>query len=304
MSEKRVGIVGYGGYVPRLRLERSAAAAAHTWFDPAVRGLGKGQRAMANWDEDAITMAVAAARDCLTGSGITTTPGSILLASTTHPFEDRQNSVLVKEALNLDDTTVATDFAGSRRVGTTALLTALHSAHNIESPLLCIASEKMHAKPASEAEFFVGDGAAALAVGSDNIIAEFIGSHSVSVDFVDHFRQDGSEFDYTWESRWIRDEGYGKIAVAAIKKALEKNQLSTSDIDHFIIPTAMRGVNKYVAEKAGLDESTLHQDLHPVMGNAGSAQSMIALADCLQSAKPGACIMVVGFWARLRCTFI
>ena len=53
-----VGIQAFGGYVPQLRLDRAAIANAHAWFNPGLKGLGKGERAMANWDEDSITMAV------------------------------------------------------------------------------------------------------------------------------------------------------------------------------------------------------------------------------------------------------
>lgn len=61
------GILAYGCYVPRRRLQRAAIHAANKWFAPSLGGLAKGERAIANWDEDAITMAVEAARDCLTG---------------------------------------------------------------------------------------------------------------------------------------------------------------------------------------------------------------------------------------------
>ncbi|MFZ8915423.1 MAG: hypothetical protein ACO2YP_12605 [Pseudomonadales bacterium] len=42
------GISAYGAYVPRLRLARSAIAAAHQWSDPSFKGKGKGERAIAN----------------------------------------------------------------------------------------------------------------------------------------------------------------------------------------------------------------------------------------------------------------
>ena len=58
-----VGIVAFGAYVPRLRLNRQAVYDANKWFAPGLRGLAKGERSMANWDEDSITMAVEAARD-------------------------------------------------------------------------------------------------------------------------------------------------------------------------------------------------------------------------------------------------
>src|SRR5512143_1606348 len=65
-ESEMVGIVAYGAYVPRLRLSRQAVYDANKWFAAGLRGLAKGERAMANWDEDSITMAVEAARDCLT----------------------------------------------------------------------------------------------------------------------------------------------------------------------------------------------------------------------------------------------
>ena len=43
------GILSFGAYLPRLRLQRKAIGAANAWFAPGLRGLAKGERAMANW---------------------------------------------------------------------------------------------------------------------------------------------------------------------------------------------------------------------------------------------------------------
>ena len=56
------GLLATTRYLPRLRLERSEVLAQHRWMAPGLRGLAKGRRAIANWDEDSVTMAVAAAR--------------------------------------------------------------------------------------------------------------------------------------------------------------------------------------------------------------------------------------------------
>ena len=53
-----IGILAAGAYVPRLRLQRQTVTAAHAWYAPGLRGLGKGERSMCNWDEDALTMAL------------------------------------------------------------------------------------------------------------------------------------------------------------------------------------------------------------------------------------------------------
>src|ERR1043165_7611942 len=120
-----VGITGDGAYVPRARLQRKAMAEANAWFAPNLRGAAKGERAMANWDEDAVTMAVEAARDCLGGLDRARV-SRVVLASTSHPFADRSNAGIIKEALNLPDETGAMDVGGSQKAGVAALLEALY----------------------------------------------------------------------------------------------------------------------------------------------------------------------------------
>ena len=94
-----IGIVSYGAYLPRLRLNKKAIAMANAWMDPALLAHAKGERAMANWDEDSVTMAVEAARDCLAGQDRGRV-GALYLASTSPPFADRQNAGIVAGALN------------------------------------------------------------------------------------------------------------------------------------------------------------------------------------------------------------
>ena len=61
------GIVSYGGYIPRLRLNRMSIYQSMGWFAPAIIMVAQGERSFCNWDEDSVTMAVAAAKDCLRG---------------------------------------------------------------------------------------------------------------------------------------------------------------------------------------------------------------------------------------------
>ena len=62
-----IGITSYGAYIPRLRLDRMSIFQSMGWFAPAIMMVAQGERSMCNWDEDTITMAVAASRDCLKG---------------------------------------------------------------------------------------------------------------------------------------------------------------------------------------------------------------------------------------------
>src|ERR1043165_2305310 len=224
-----VGIVAYGAYVPRLRLQRQAVYDANKWFAAGLRGLAKGERSMANWDEDSITMAVEASRDCLT-SHKAEDVRSLYFASTTHPFKDRQNAGVIGTALSIEQNLSASDIGGSLKAGTQALGAGRTHAHN------------RRPRVASANELNYGDGAAALLCGTENVIAKLVGHHSVSMDFVDHFRGDESEFDYGWEERWIRDEGYSKIVPPAIKAGLAACKLKGSDITQFIMPSLMHCV--------------------------------------------------------------
>src|SRR5256885_16653768 len=85
-----VGITSYGAYVPMLRLPLAAIGGG------AVKPGGP-EKAVANWDEDAVTMAVAAAIDCLRGVEGAGGDG-VLFASPPSPLQGEQGGALVARA--------------------------------------------------------------------------------------------------------------------------------------------------------------------------------------------------------------
>ena len=145
---------------------------------------------MANWDEDSITMAVEAARNCLHNIDRDHVK-KVSFASTTFPFVDRLNSGVVSSALNLPNDSHSADLTGSLKAGTSSLISALESTMKDSKDLhLCIAAEKRLARAGSLQELSFGDGAAALTLGNSSnnvILAELIGHHSITDDFVDHY---------------------------------------------------------------------------------------------------------------------
>ncbi|MET0138082.1 MAG: OB-fold domain-containing protein [Sphingobium sp.] len=288
------GILSFGAYIPRKRLQRAAIHATNKWFAGGLGGLAKGERAIANWDEDAITMAVEAARDALTGIDRATV-GTVSLASTTLPFADRLNSGIVKEALTLADATAALDIGGSQRAATSALIQALNGAKGGAKPHLSLASELRLSRPASEAEMVQGDAAAGLLIGQGDVVAKYLGSYSTTIDFVDHFRANGVDFDYTWESRWIRDEGYTGMTVAAVKDGLATLGVEAGFIDRFIMPNTLKGVAEGVAKKAGIKEEAVADRLSATVGDSGVAHPFLLLIAALEEAQAGEKILLTGF---------
>ncbi|MCC2601180.1 hydroxymethylglutaryl-CoA synthase family protein [Sphingopyxis yananensis] len=284
------GILAFGAYVPITRLQRSAIHATNGWFAGGLGGLAKGEKAVANWDEDSVTMAVEAARDALDGVDRASVE-RVVIASTTLPFADRQNAGIVKEALNLPDAVGAMDVTGSQRAATSALLVALEG----RTTTLVCAAEIATPRPASEREMTAGDAAAALLIGGGTPIAKLVASQSVTVDFVDHFREAGAAHDYDWEARWVRDEGFARIMTPAIAALLAKAGIEGDAIDHFIVPVAVKGVPEMLAKKAGVSDAAVADGLTATLGHAGAAHALVMLAAALEGAKPGARILLASF---------
>lgn len=285
------GILRYGAYVPMRRLQRKAMVAANAWFNSALKSQGKGERAMANWDEDSVTMAVAAARDCL-GDFDRGQLGAVHLASTTLPFADRLNAGIVAGALNLAESVAGHDHSASQRAGLSALADALNATGG---PVLVTAAEKRRTKAASPLELSSGDGAAALLVGEGDVVAELVAHANRTVDFVDHYRGDGVAYDYTWEERWIRDEGYNKIVPATLKDLFAKAGVTGADIAHFCMPCTLAKVAGPIAKKAGIADAAVRDNLAMVCGDTGAAHALVMFAHALESAKSGELILVVAF---------
>ncbi|RMF09023.1 MAG: hydroxymethylglutaryl-CoA synthase family protein [Alphaproteobacteria bacterium] len=293
----KVGITAFGGYIPESRLERSAIFDANAWAAPGLKGLARGARAAANWDEDSITMAVEAARDALpTAPEDNSSRRSVerlIFASTTMPFADRQNAALVAEALALDEDVSALDMGGSLKAATSALLTALRTAQ--QGTTVITAADQRRARPASQQEMLYGDAAAAVVVGTERPLATLIASHSINRDLVDHYRAADCAFDYTLEERWVREEGYLKIVPAAVERLLAKAGTSPDAIDHFILPCPLRGLPEKLAAGLGVRSAAVHDNLGAGCGFTGAAHSLLMLAHCLEQAKPGARVLLVGF---------
>ncbi len=290
--EQGFGIIGVGGYLPRLRLDRAAVAAAHRWMAPGLKSNAKGTRSMINWDEDVLTMAVEAGRSVL-GRFPVGSVGNLTLASTTLPFADRLNASVLAAALGLDAQLSSMDAAGSLRCGSSALLRALRGDSGATS--LIVASERRIPTPASTGELLAGDGAAAIAVGHGEPLAVLRGSASETIDFVDHFRASGRDGDYGWEERWVREEGFLKLVPPVIRRALAEAGLQADQVDAFLMPAALMKVNQVVAKKAGIRPEAVADTLFETCGDTGAAHPLLMLARELESAPAGRKIVLVQF---------
>jgi hydroxymethylglutaryl-CoA synthase len=178
-----IGIKSFGAYIPVYRL--SASELARAW---GGRG-GRGEIAVANYDEDSITMAVEAAIDCLNGMDLAI-PDGLYFASTTPPYSEKLSASIVAAATDLRDELFTLDIGNSLRSGTGAVKAACDaikggSAKNI----LVTAADCRLAPPASEFESVFGDGAAAFLIADEDVAVAIEDSYSISSDFVDVWKR-------------------------------------------------------------------------------------------------------------------
>jgi hydroxymethylglutaryl-CoA synthase len=289
-----IGITSYGAYIPRYRMERKTIFAAMGWFNGATAGVARGEKAIANYDEDSITMAVAAASDCLKGCARSELDG-FYLSSTTLPYLERQNAAICSEALALRPDIRTADFTSTLKSGATALLSALDAVRSEDvSTFMVCATDSRQSRPGSSREHTFGDGAASLLVGKENVIAEFKGSFSLTRDFPDYRRTQEERFSHSWEERWMRDEGYSKMIPALMDGLFKKYHLKNEDFAKVVISCPDRDLNN-ICKRLGFVEKQVQDNLLASVGDTGSALVLMMLVAALEEAKPGDAILVVGY---------
>jgi len=287
-----VGITGYSTYIPRRRLQRSAIADAHTWYDPSYAAKRRGERAICSWDEDAITMGVEAARGLVRGQP----PHTLMFASTTGPFADRQQAGIIATALSLEGDVRTLDVTASQRAGLGEFGQAVASFKEGSRDTLLVCSDKRRARARSPGELAWGDGAVSVSIGSETPLLEVLGRGVNSVDFLDHYRASGKDFDYDWEERWIRDEGLSKIVPQAISRALANAGVTPEEVAHFVLPSTISRAAQLVARAANLNPESIVDNLAGALGETGVAHPLFMALNALETrVKPGDFLLVCSF---------
>jgi hydroxymethylglutaryl-CoA synthase len=209
------GIVSFGAYVPPTRLALSTIGGR------AARD-GEPEKAVAWNDEDSLTMAVAAAQNALRDFDRAGVDG-LLLASTTHPFREKQGAALVARALDLRRDLRTADFGGSLRAGVQALRAAFDAvASGSARRVLVVASDCRMGAPGSALERSFGDGAAAFLVGDADAVALFEDAYAVADEIVDVWRGERDRFVHSWEERFVLQEGFQPSLLEAVRGLLAR----------------------------------------------------------------------------------
>jgi hydroxymethylglutaryl-CoA synthase len=279
------GIISYGAYIPFYRMGQET-----------IGWKLKSEKAVANFDEDSITMGVAASINCLTGFSRENVK-SLYFASTTPPYIEKSNGGIVAVASDLPLDILNMDLIGSLRAGTNALKLAIDSVREDPSgQALLVAADIRVAQPRSEIEGNVGDGAAALLLGKSNVAVELEDYYSTSQEIMDIWRAEGDVYIRSWEDRFVSEQGYLKMLPKAVKGIMIKNNLKPKDFAKVAIcgPNARR--HQQMTRLLGFNSKSQVQDpLFDLVGNAGSASALMMLIGALEEAKPGERILVANY---------
>lgn len=293
------GIAAYGAYIPRFRLGADTAG----WNS-------RQERAVANFDEDSVTMAVAAGAECLAGRDRSAIDG-VIFATTTPPYAEKQHAAIVAAALDLRPDIFAADVTSVLRAGTTAIKTALDavSAGSARQVLVVVADSRQ-GPPRGETERASGDGAAAFVIAADDadnadnandggassgVIAKAVGSYSITDNMLDAWRSPGDAFVRTWEDRFAAEEGIERIVPAALSGFQAQSGLDWSAVSKVALyaPDARRHAR--LSRALGFADGQVQEPLFGAVGNTGAAFAPLLLAAALESAGPDELLLAVSY---------
>ena len=285
-----IGIVAAGAHVPRYRLSGKTLA--------AVWGTGgAGERAVANYDEDSLTMAAEAALNALHGRDVARI-GACFFASTTPPYLEKSSATLLAAVADLGPAVLTADLGGSLRSGTTALRLALDAVKaGTATEALVAAADIRPVAPGTPEEVQIGDGAGAVLVGSADVIASYEGGASVSREFTDVWRGPGDRYlTVLPDMTFVKAHGLDKHIAEAVEAALRATGRKREDIARIVLYGPDARTHAALVKQLRLPEHAMPKE--PVIGragNTGSASCLLGLAAALEECRPGDQVLVVSY---------
>jgi len=292
------GIVGYGAYIPRNRI-KSEEIARQWGKDPAVirRGLLLEEKSVPGFDEDTITISVAAGRAAIERAGIDPTRiGALYIGSESHPYAVKPSGTVVAEALGTGPEIHIADFEFACKAGTEAMFVALGLVESGRVEYAVgIGADTSQGAPDDALEFSASAGGAAFIFGRENLLVDVLDTYCYSTDTADFWRREG-EFYPRHGGRFTGEPAYFKHVLASARGMLEKSGLKPSDFRHAVFHMPNGKFPQSAGKTLGFTKEQIETGwLVPFMGNTYSGSSPTGLAAVLDIADPGDLILLTSF---------
>lgn len=295
-----VGIIGYGGYIPPKRVSVAEIAARQgKSAEQVIASLGVKQKAVADSDEETVTLAVTASRIALKQVKIKPEQlGAILVGSESHPYAVKPTGSIVGEILGATDDYLTVDLEFACKAGTSAIILI---AGLIEAGLincgLAIGSDVAQAQPGDALEYTAGAGAGAFILGNNQFkwLAQLNQVGSFTSDTPDFWRRAGEKYP-SHSGRFTAEPAYFKHIIGATEKFLSTTKTKIGNYQHIVFHMPNAKFPLRAAKRLGVTEAQLKAGfLVPEIGNPYSASSLLGLSAVLDQAKKGQKILVVSY---------
>lgn len=278
------GISAVGAYVPWFRL----GPETKDWNQ-------REERAVASFDEDAVSMSAAAAVNCLQGRDRSSID-ALYAASTTFPYGEKQVAAVIATCLDLRTDIRTADVTGSLRSGTIALRMALDAVSSGSAKnVLVTAADVRQGPPRSPFERFGGDGGVALLVSAESHQVAVEGSYQVVNEVLDFWRSADETQVRSWEDHFIFEKGYTNAMTQAVEGLLAKSGVAINDFAKVVLyaPDARR--HSELVSHIGLNPAQVQAPLFGRLGNTGCAFTLMQLLAALEDARTGQRILLVDY---------
>jgi hydroxymethylglutaryl-CoA synthase len=289
----RVGIVGYGAYVPMYRLK--ASEVNRMW---GTSGEPVEEKAVVALDEDTITIAVECARQAVRRSGVDPALiGAVYVGTESKPYAVKPSGTIVAEAIGATPSVSTADFEFACKAGTEAMQTCIGLVGSgMQKYALAIGADTAQGKPADALEYTAACGGAAYLFGpSEESVAELEASYSFVTDTPDFWRR-SKEMYPRHGNRFTGEPGYFKHIMGAGQGLLSETGYKPTDFKWAIIhqPNTKFPIN--VARMLGFSMDQINPGLiAPVVGNTYAGSSPLGLAATLDVAEAGDRIFMVSY---------
>jgi hydroxymethylglutaryl-CoA synthase len=291
------GIVSYGVYIPKFRIR--VEEIARVWGDKSdiSQSLLVYEKSVPDMDEDAVTIAVEAARSAIMRANLDPARiGAIYVGSESHPYAVKPTGTIVGEAICASSAFTTADFEFACKAGTAAVQACLGlvSSHLIDLGL-AIGSDVSQGAPGDMLEYTAAAGGAAFIIGCKDLAAEIEGFYSFTTDTPDFWRREGMPYP-EHGGRFTGEPAYFKHVTSAASGLLQRLGTKPKDYDYAVFHQPNGKFPLRVAAKLGFTKEQIEPGLMvPMIGNTYSGSSLIGLAATLDIARPGERIFLVSF---------
>ncbi len=292
------GIVGYGAFIPRLRI--SSEEIALQWGKDAAairRGLVLEEKSVPGLDEDTITISVEAARDAVERAGIDPLKiGAVYIGSESHPYAVKPSGTVVVDALGIGPEVHVADFEFACKAGTEAMFVALGLVESgrVEYAL-AIGADTSQGAPNDALEFSASAGGAAYIFGKENLLVDVVETYSYTSDTPDFWRREG-QFYPRHGGRFTGEPAYFRHVISATQGILKKTGMKPEDFKYAVLHMPNGKFPQQAGKKLGFTKEQMETGLVVVkMGNTYSGSSPTGLAAILDVADPGDMILLTSF---------